>query len=194
MTVTTVYTRTTTLTTDDLPFDAVLESEPCEWIDPVVYKREDGTYTVAYALLDEFAESPFDFDNGVEFEEFTNEWDRDEFYNSTDTTTHVAYIVDHFEHSSHRYTLLGTLEHLGMYYRFDSRPSGVLRVPLDFTDTKAAAVSLLEEYTSWVNGDVYGIVREDFDAEGNQIGYESVWGFIGSEYAESAIKNIDAHL
>ncbi len=197
MTVTTTHTVTHTLTVDDLPFDAVLAHEPDTYIDPVVTKREDGTYTVPYAVYDESGDAPNpieDYDTGIEFEEFNNATDRDQYYHDTDLSTHVPFIVDHFEHSSHAYTLAGTLEHLGMYYAFDSRPSGVLRVPVDFTNHEEAARSILKEYTSWVNGETYGVVRQDFDAEGNETSEDACWGFIGSEYTEEVVKDIDSHL
>ena len=197
MTVTKTITTKVTLTTDDLPFDADLAYEPAEWIDPVVTLGANGGYTVAYAVHDTDAGHihPINDTEGAEFQEFRTEWDRDEFYEATDLATHVPFVVDHFEHGSSIYSLAGTHADKGIYYTFDSRPSGVLRVPVDFTDPAEAAKGILAEYTSWVNGDVYGIVRQTFDNRGVEIGdHEAVWGFIGTEYAESVVKDIDSHL
>jgi hypothetical protein len=53
---------------------------------------------------------------------------------------------------------------------------------------KELAAECCREYTSWVNGDCYGIVTERFDDAGNFIKDDSCWGHIGSEYAEQALK------
>lgn len=197
-----VHTRTiVTLDVDALDFLPELDFTPVEWIDPVVTKREDGTYTVAYAVLDTDpgGYSPLDDDEAITFKEFTTEWDRDDFIASFDTDKYAVFVVDHYEHSGHHYSLAGTVAyHHGAW---DTRPSCVLVLDksviggdADF-DYEAAAKSWLSEYNSWVSGDVYGIVRQDFTAEGDVLGdTEHVWGFIGTEYAEQAVADIDGHL
>ncbi len=54
----------------------------------------------------------------------------------------------------------------------------------DWTDPEGAAKAWGEEYQSWAEGDVWGI-----RTGGPGVQSESVWGFIGREYAESAVLN-----
>ncbi len=53
--------------------------------------------------------------------------------------------------------------------------------------TRAArelAEQACETYTSWCNGDCWGVCIDTFDKEGNKISDDACWGYIGSEYAE----------
>lgn len=96
--------------------------------------------------------------------------------------------MDHFQHGLSIYSLTSDDRDV-----WDSRSSCVLRVPLDFADPEGAAKAILAEYTSWCNGDIYGVVREYFDAEGNQTEDSDecweCWGFIGTEYTEAVVKD-----
>lgn len=55
------------------------------------------------------------------------------------------------------------------------------------------AQSCLDEYIKWCNGDAYGCVVEVFQRnEGDswdQVSEDSCWGFLGSEWAEEALKS-----
>lgn len=51
------------------------------------------------------------------------------------------------------------------------------------------AKSACKEYTSWCNGDVWGVCVDTFDLEGNQTEDDACWGYIGSEYAEKEMKD-----
>ena len=57
---------------------------------------------------------------------------------------------------------------------------------------RTVANQLLDEYSSWCNGDVWGVVQEVFSlADQAQVSEDDVWGIIGSkwakEYAESLV-------
>lgn len=80
-------------------------------------------------------------------------------------------------------------------------PDKVLREELEkITDPEARwkqavewAQQACKEYTNWCNGDCYGCVVEVFqrneDGSWDQVEEESCWGFIGSEWAEEALKD-----
>lgn len=185
ITTTTVH----TLHDDALPTGSVeLKYLPLEYITPVVKNYDDGSFVVVYALHDNYPDFDLDYvlGEGVEFEEFRTQDERDKFYNETDPETHVAFIVDHFEHSAHHYSLHGSQAY--PYGGWDTRPSCVLRVPVDFVDPEEAAESMLEAYTALVNGDTYLIVRQEYDAAGNlkEAPYP-VGGFYGLKHAEAAV-------
>jgi hypothetical protein len=165
-----------------------------EYMDPFV--RDEGDLRlVTYAVHDEFCDnSPLDDNEGVEFEEFRTEWDRDEWaQEQLDAGLHV-FVVDHFEHSCHIYRVLGRWEdekgNRGID-RWDSRPSCILALSRDFTDPEGAAHAIMREYTAWCGGEVYGIVTESFRREGDEWvqveELDACWGFIGSEYAQQVV-------
>lgn len=54
---------------------------------------------------------------------------------------------------------------------------------------KVYCKQFLEAYNSAISGDVYGCVVETFDENGETIDEDSCWGFLGSEYAEEALKS-----
>jgi hypothetical protein len=51
-----------------------------------------------------------------------------------------------------------------------------------------AAAGLVETWNQYLTGDVYGIVKETYDKDKNQIDHDSVWGFYGYKYALEALK------
>ena len=53
---------------------------------------------------------------------------------------------------------------------------------------RKAAEGLIETWNQYLSGDVYTIVREDYDQEKNQIKYDCVGGYYGREYALKAVK------
>ncbi|HRZ15236.1 MAG TPA: hypothetical protein P5110_07000 [Candidatus Omnitrophota bacterium] len=53
---------------------------------------------------------------------------------------------------------------------------------------RKAAQGLIETWNQYLSGDVYTIVREDYDKEKNQINYDCVGGYYGREYAFKAVK------
>lgn len=191
-------TRSVTVTshylTDDEGREFELEHEPCEWIDPNI-REEGGDILITYAVHDHYAytDNPLDEDRGATFQEFTTQWDRDAYAEEQlDQGRHV-YLVDHYEHSMSRYTVIGKFRgnegHRGIDY-WDSRPSGILSLDNEWTNPDEIAPGLMEEYTSWVNGDVYGIVTERFTLAGDeweQAEEDSVWGFIGTDYAQQVV-------
>ena len=58
----------------------------------------------------------------------------------------------------------------------------------DAEKAQAAAESLVETWNQYLSGDVYGIVKETFDKEKNQVDEDSCWGFYGYKYALEALK------
>ena len=45
-----------------------------------------------------------------------------------------------------------------------------------------------EEYTSWCNGECYGIIIAWYDAEGDLLNTDACWGYIGWKYADTQLK------
>jgi hypothetical protein len=56
----------------------------------------------------------------------------------------------------------------------------------DQEKAEKAAAALVEEWNYWLSGEVYGIVREDYDNDKQPLREESCWGFYGYKYAMEA--------
>lgn len=50
------------------------------------------------------------------------------------------------------------------------------------------AKSACEQYTSWCNGECYGVVVVTCNPDGSMIDSDECWGYIGHEYAEQTLK------
>jgi len=63
--------------------------------------------------------------------------------------------------------------------------------PPEFDGRQIATLELAEQacetYTSWANGDCYGVVVGIYNLEGNLVEEDACWGYVGSEWAESAL-------
>lgn len=155
-------------------------------------RQEDGDVRVTWLVHDNDAHwewdklttEPAEWVDAV-FEEFTTEWDRDAFIEQA--TEQVGkdrvFIVDHFEHSSHHYSLTGTVNY--GYMGLDTRPSCVLVVPPDVTEPKEWAKGVLESYSAYVNGDSWGIVTNIVSPDGTVLYGDSTWGYIGFDNAKA---------
>jgi len=53
---------------------------------------------------------------------------------------------------------------------------------------RKCAENACEQYTSWCNGDCYGVVVVTCNQDGSMIDSDECWGYIGSEYAEQTLK------
>lgn len=179
------------------PIEVFTDHSPAEYIDPKVERLADGNYAVSYAVLDDTG-SEYAFLPGDELETFRSEWERDEFIQgkiADGVPAERIFVVEKLEHGQVNFRVLDAWDS-DVSDKWDSVPSTVIVIDQEgecgVTDFRSAADSLAEEYTSWANGDVYGISRGVFDQTGEVVEEEdSVWGFIGSDYAEKTIKEGD---
>jgi len=52
-----------------------------------------------------------------------------------------------------------------------------------------AAKWKLDDWNSYLSGDVYGCVMETFDKDKNPIDHESIWGYFGYGFAQASLEN-----
>lgn len=220
MNVSTTIIRNSTLTDND-GREFPLTHEPCDWIDPVIIHTEQGA-TIRYALHD-YAPMEWEWSEGVEFELFSdgyerNQWiidnletcaecfsykehhvegdadydaDPHDFRPVTEWTDRMFW-VERYEHGNVCYALVGESSQIDRMWDV-AQGVAIITIADDFTNPEEAARAMLKEYTSWCNGDVYGICEEDFvqDPDGEWVSKgdpDSCWGFIGSEYVEETLK------
>lgn len=149
-----------------------------------------------YFEWDDIDADPGEWVKGV-FRDFRNHYDgggeeaRDTFI--ADAVARFGqdrvFIVDVYSHG---------LEHFSRSHsrwypdrEWDVAPACVLIVPPDVTNPAEWADGILDEYSSWANGDTWAIVSVDVDAEGNRQMADVIGGFIGRQLAEEAAKSGD---
>ena len=113
--------------------------------------------------------------------------------------TPTTWWVERYEHGLVKYALMGESSYVDR--RWDVA-SGVAVLKIEPTEWgtadwtqdryEDAAREWLANYTSWCNGDVYGVVVEEYKREGDtwtQVDHDACWGYVGSDYAELVLKD-----
>ena len=109
-----------------------------------------------------------------------------------------AVSLDCYSHSGEHWSLSGQ----GMQCQWDTaRGAGVFVPSEDMSEELAKlepnerrhkarewAQSFLDTYNNIIGGQVFGCVTQVFDEDGDEADSDSCWGFIGSDYAEQALK------
>lgn len=102
-----------------------------------------------------------------------------------------VFLVDVYEHGMSKYSLSGE----GPNCRWDTARGAFIYVaPDDATDPEAYARSVMEEYTDWCNGNIYGTVVVTYerqeDGSWEQVeGEDACWGYIGLDSAYEQLKD-----
>lgn len=160
-----------------------------------------------------YDESPRDYfedDEGAgEFFEFRNVESRDAKAVGLKKDKKLFYLVDKYAHGSVHYSISQT--HSYPDQRWDVAHGCAIFIPCDYiqqeyrkaakksSESEAAAQyvadsnSILDNYSDWCNGEVYGYSVKVFDKSGKELEIDECWGFIGREYAETEKKSIVEH-
>lgn len=121
----------------------------------------------------------------------------------------LFYLVDKYEHGSVHFSVSQT--HNYPDQRWDVAHGCAIYVPCDYIQdeykklakkegveaAKARFVNdsngVLDEYSNWCNGEVYGYSVTVFDKKGQELENDECWGFIGYKYAEEEKKSVEKH-
>lgn len=172
-----------------------------EHITPSVFPRDDGDYDVYYASYNDDP-SPYEFIGNDKLEGFSSSYERDAFVESqlsNGVAPENIFIVERFEHGSTRYSPLANWaewsadersESQRVSDRWDSAPSHVY-IAGETEHPREQAKSVLDDYTAWANGENYAVHRATVTADGETLDSEAVYGFVGSESAEEAVRGAD---
>lgn len=186
----------------ELPFDTETEPE-------FEFTSEDGKIIIAgFLIRDDCPSDPIeDYDEG-EFYQFsscsihyTPRPDADEFKRIICEYPGRVFTVACYEHSNVSYTISQ-----GPFYPADVKgkknnqraqdiiddASGYYIVPADVTDARRYAEGVLESYSNWCNGEVYGVsIWKWIDGEFVEDSRDSeCWGFNGYQYAKEELERI----
>ncbi len=117
-----------------------------------------------------------------------------------------GYWLSHYEHGTRHFSIQGTVHYPDMQWD-GVETAGFLEVTVPDDERKwwdgrskddrlEAAKSTIAEYTSWINGEVYGYTLETlnvcdmgYDHAGDEV-EDSCWGFIGWDWFEQAVQEI----
>lgn len=183
---------------EEVYFDPEISSEePVSHIDPSFSILPNGNIRGVWAVNDE---DPFEYEfmEGDSLEEFRSEDARDTYIKekiASGVPEDHIFIVDKYSHSGVSYSVHDTKTYPD--HNWDTAPSNVLILDADSANKNLggvidieAAQSTLDNYTSYANGDVYGIAVAIFDKDGEITDEPEVsWGYIGTEYVEEMIKD-----
>lgn len=203
-----IKTRTTTevqIPDTDIWFTPQVGPRPDPYDDVYVPFVGESFRQVSWLVRDDDAE-PFEWDdpdtppsgwiNGV-FRDFRNshhgggEEARDAFAAEMAELVGAdrVFIVEVYSHGADTFAIVGTRHFPDR--RWDVAPACVLAVPPDVTNPAEWASATIDNYNSWVNGDVWGVVFHSVDNDGRVLGCESLWGYVGRSYAEEIARSGD---
>lgn len=189
---------------DGREYDVTALPPVADWFEPLVSKIDDKLI-VTYLAIDDDAggwQNPLDDNEGVTYKIFDNGHQRNEWIDdfgdgsgdpdiAQAMAEHRFFWLERYEHGLVRYAPTGESSQVDR--RWDVAPGvgwimldaewfGGDATPEQYLDV---ARSLCDDFTSWCNGDVYGIVEVTLDAAtGKEIGLDSCWGYIGIDSAE----------
>lgn len=175
--------------------------------DEIYVNEEEGVTRVSWLVRDDDA-GPFEWSdpdtppsewiNGV-FRDFRSSQggdgtpaSRDEFYREMVELVGEdrVFIVEVYSHGADTFAIVGTRHFPDR--QWDVAPACVLAVPSDVTNPAEWANSIIENYNSWVNGDVWGVVTHWVHNKTRIVtDSSSVWGFVGLDDAEAAARSGD---
>lgn len=182
-------TITTITASDEVLGDMELPFEPYDADD--MFLSADGC-ALTYLVQDAEGGYGYEFPEGVEFVQAN--WrnihycdDADTFFDRYKGDEHYrVFPVGVYEHGAVEYTLAG--ESMMAHDQWDHCIGAAIAIPDDFTDQEQAARDILKEYTSWCNGEVFGIITMKKTNDGWVEDASTCWGFIGYEYAVEQAK------
>jgi hypothetical protein len=193
--------------------DFDLTFEPIE--DSIKIKKTKKGYEIKYLTPDYDPQNPFENDEGLGNFFHWKDYGQDQLFrycellgyevatrNKIREDTPLAVRIDKYEHSGIWYSVKGE----GMQCRWDTSkswavwyPNACLMEDINRFKTKKAkrkrAIELArgacKVFNQWANGEVYIIVKENYNRKKEQIDYDCVGGFFGYE---DSLKALDTEI
>lgn len=166
-------------------------------------KRSNGKIIVAYLVQDDDCANPLEEQDGIgSIRSLSN---RHRNHISQDEALEIlendkdAVPLSYFEHGLCQWGVQGSMR--GMPdFRWDGVdfagiwiPDACVRESYTGQDGKTReqwmfeqAASACEQYTSWCNGDCYGVCVDVFNKDGDKVSDDACWGYVGREWAEQS--------
>lgn len=172
--------------------------------DSVLIRRDGDRIQVGYLAHDDSPGDYWENDEGAgTWRAFTRGDDPNEIMAAIEAEGKIAFFVERYSHGLDHYSVANTRAYPDR--RFDVGVRGII-TPCDDVQEQYRAIlaekgpeaarahtiadtnRVLDEYSDWCNGAVYGVVVEDWRIEGQHVRKmddEADWGLIGAETAVS---------
>lgn len=179
--------------------------------DSIEVLRTDDKIIVGLLQHDQDAQDYFENDDGAgEFIEFRSAEQRDNEISKLSKTKKLFYVVNKYDHGNVHYSVGGSKTYPDE--RWDVSHGCAIFIPCDYIQTEfrkmkrvdgidaayehfiADSNKVLDNYSDWCNGEVYGYSVLTFDKEGNELDCDECWGFIGSDYAKEEKQSVMKHI
>lgn len=165
---------------------------------------------VSFLSVDDDAQDFWESSDGLgTFKEFYTPSQRKDYLSSI-SKNKLVYLVDKYDHGSVHYSVAQTQNYPDQ--RFDVAHGKAVFIPCDYIQKEYKKYkkehgevqaykqflkdinSVLDDYSKWCNGEVYGYQVFELDKKGNQVSEDACWGFVGHEYALKEKKSIVASI
>lgn len=182
-------TTTRNILTDDEGREYDLTYTPLNSDDLFIEKVEDQI-AVGYLVVDEYpgiTDYFSDYENG-EFHEFRSRDEMEKIIEELEVEKKNYFLVDKYEHGLVHYSVANTSNYPDR--RWDVSCCAIFVVPEDVSKERAVdyANAVLQEYTDWCNGQVFGVCLDIFNKTGNKVDDNACWGYIGYDHALESLK------
>lgn len=195
---------TYTLSTADLDFELELKFGPDS--EPVVLKTPTKI-VVGYLCHDEDCQNPCEDQDGMGHirslsDRHINSISMEEAQSLLESDPDVV-PLSYFEHGNSIWGVAGSMDHYpdmrwdgvkfaGVWVPDKCCRDEIALVGKNKAKRRLRAIELAEqcckEYTSWCNGDCWGVCVDVFDLVGKRLSDDACWGYIGTEWAEEELK------
>lgn len=175
-----------------------------------VVKTENGV-VVGMLMVDTSPMDYFENDHGAgELVQFRSAYERDEAMEARSKSKNLMYLVDRYEHGQVHYSVSGTVnypddrwdvahgcavfvpsEDVQKAYKKEVKESGEDAARQKFI---ADSNKVLDNYSDWCNGEVYGYAVLSFDKSGKELNTDECWGYIGRDYANEEKRSVMKHV
>lgn len=173
--------------------------------------RTEDKIIVGMLHYDSDAQDFFDNDEGAgKLVEFRSAEQRDEKVAQLSKTKKLFYVVNKYEHGNVHYSVGGTKSYPDQ--RWDVSQGCAVFIPCNYIQTEYRKMkrtsgegsayehfikdsnSVLDSYSDWCNGEVYGYSVITFDKQGKEVECDQCWGYIGSDSANNEKRGIMEHI
>jgi hypothetical protein len=186
---------------DGESFESLENSDDSIIDDSIEVLETDNHIIVGFLKRDD---SPMDYlendDGAGEFLLFTNAEQRDQLIKDLKKSKQLFYLVDKYEHGNVHFSISSTTTYpdqrwdvsfgCGVFLPCDDIQSQYKKLKrksgetVAFQEFIADSNNVLDNYSEWCNGEVYGYNIFVFDKKGNELSEDSCWGYIGNKNAE----------
>jgi hypothetical protein len=169
--------------------------------------KTDDKVIIGFLNYDNDAQDYWENDDGAgELIQFKNIEDREKQMSTLGKTKKLYYLVDKYSHGSNHYSVSNTVSYPDR--RWDVSEGCAVFIPCDYIQSEYKKMkktsgedvankhfikdsnSVLDNYSMWANGEVFGYTVITFDKNGVELNNDECWGYIGSESGQQEKRSV----